>query len=164
MRRITPPALLLCLTLVTACAQQPAVEPQQQRLQQINKIVQISNEMLPNPAWLESLQWQAFLADLRGEEFLSMPLETFVRSFNRRADALPFTHFRLLPRQPQHASGQSADNTDETKVTASALGFTQPAAGIGVLRVAKFEIDPAWVTAQLAEIHQQNLAALIIAD
>ena len=162
MCKITPPALLLCLTLVTACAQQQAIDPQQQRLQLISKIEQISNEMLPNPAWLESPQWQAFLADLRSEEMISMPLETFARSFNRRAVDLPFTHFRLLPRQPQRVSAQSADNTDKTKVTASALGFTQPAAGIGVLRVAKFDIDPAMLTAQLAEIHQQTLNALII--
>ncbi len=162
MCKITPPALLLCLPFVTASEQQKAFDPQQQRLQQISKIEQISNQMLPNPAWLESPQWQAFLADLRSEEMISMPLETFARSFNRRADDLPFTHFRLWPRQPRRVSGQSADNTDETNVTASLLGFTQPAAGIGVLRVAQFEIDPALVAAQLAEIHQQNLSALII--
>jgi len=162
MRKIITPALLLCLTLVIACAQQPAIDPQQQRLQQISKIAQISNDMLPNPAWLESPQWQAFLADLRGEAFLSMPLETFVRSFNRRADALPFTHYYLLPRKRYLTSTQSADSSAESRESTPRLEFSQPTAGVGVLRVARFEIDPALMTAQLAEIHQQNLSALII--
>lgn len=162
MRKIIPAALLVSLNLVTACAQQPVIEPQQQRLQQINTIEQISNEMLPNPVWLESPQWHAFLADLRSDEMLAMPLETFVRSFKQRADKLPFTHFRLVPRKPMAASSGTADSSDLAAESTLGLRFTQPAKGIGLLQVAHFEFEPESFSALSAEMDQADLAALII--
>ncbi|MBU1187507.1 MAG: S41 family peptidase [Gammaproteobacteria bacterium] len=151
--------LLLCAGSVISGTDS---ELRQQRQQQIDIIEQISQQMLPNPAWLETAAWRSFLAELRSEAMLSLPLEQFVRHFNRRADALPFTHFHLLPRKPSGKVEAASSSAAQPLAAEPELTFTQPAAGVGVLRVARFDLDPQLVSAQLAEIHQQNLSALII--
>lgn len=163
MFKITPAILFLGLLLSAGSVISGTdSELRQQRQKQINIIEQISQQMLPNPAWLETAAWRSFLAELRSEEMLSMPLQQFVRHFNRRAHALPFTHFYLLPRRPSDNAAPGSDNAAQSQATVPELAFTQPMAAVGVLRVARFDLDPQLVSAQLAEIHQQKLSALII--
>ncbi|GAB4123501.1 MAG: hypothetical protein Tsb0027_21430 [Wenzhouxiangellaceae bacterium] len=163
MFKFTPALLCIGLLLSIGCASSGGGSAlHQQRQQLIDSIEQISQQMLPNPAWLETAAWRSFLTELRSEEMLSLPLEQFVRRFNQRADALPFTHFHLLPRKPYGKSAAASGTAAQPQVAEPELAFTQPAAGVGVLRVARFDLDPQQVLTQLAEIHQQNLSALII--
>jgi len=163
MFKTTAATLSICLLLNAGCAiSATGSAAQQQRQQQIDTIEQISQQMLPNPAWLKTAEWRSFLADLRSEEMLSLPLETFVKSFNRRADALPFTHFYLLPRKPSGKAVAAGSSAMQKQVAVPELAYSEPMTGVGVLRVARFDVDPQLVSAQLAEIHQQNLTALII--
>jgi len=163
MFKITPALLFLGLLLSAGSAISGTdSELRQQRQQQIDTIEQISQQMLPNPAWLKTAAWRSFLADLRSDEMLSLPLETFVKTFNRRADALPFTHFYLLPRKPSGKAAAAGSSAVQKQVAVPELAYSEPMAGVGVLRLARFDVDPQLVSAQLAEIHQQNLSALII--
>ncbi len=104
--------LCLCLGTLTLCLPSwttLAVETDQ-RQAMIARILSISEQVIPNPAWLESTEWQRFVADIQSPDMLDKEDAEYANAFNRAAGSLPFSHYRLQ-RRPVDGHASSTDQS-----------------------------------------------------
>ena len=67
----------------------------QDRSKDIEQIIKASTKSIANINWIRTAEWKEFLQDIQTPEMLAMPPKAFAYAFNRKAKALPFTHFYL---------------------------------------------------------------------
>ncbi len=110
----------------------PAAELDHRRAM-IGQILAISEQVVPNPAWLESEEWQSFVDEIQSPAMLAKDEVEFARAFNRAAADLPFSHYRLQ-RRPRADGSANQDH-------ASGLTLTEAAHGTAILTVDHFAMS-----------------------
>lgn len=109
----------------------PSGADQASRRAEVEQILGISQQVIPNPRFLESPEWRDFVEYIQTPEMLSLPREDFRAAFNRATEELPFTHYRLVRRT---SDDSGAD--EESLVEVSGAGEQT-----AVLRISVFEQD-----------------------
>ena len=152
--RLLPIALILIGGLLADfnALSEESKSPADTRRAQLAKIVKIAEEAVANPAFVSGPCWQQFVGGLADESLLTLDDAEFRNEFNRRAEGLPFSHFRLFWRRPGSSSVPEAEKIDLRTVTP----------GVALLKVAQFEVAPELVAEKLHEVLRAGHQQLII--
>lgn len=118
----------------------------------IDKIVKTTEKNICNPNWLGSPAWQAFLSEVQSPEITALNAEKFAYAFNRKAKALPFTHFYLIPTQ--------VNRTNKTKKAPFELKEINPTTA--QLTIRSFAADAAGMSKLIAKIQAATYENLVI--
>jgi C-terminal processing protease CtpA/Prc len=85
--------LLLMISTCTLLSPDRSVNPEREAL--LDKVFELLEENVANPAWLESDTFKAFKQEMYSKEVLSMTDEDFLNHFRTRRFDLNFSHFDL---------------------------------------------------------------------
>ena len=116
----------------------------------IAAVVGVSERLLANPAWIESQEWQDFIAHVSASEMSNLDDEAFRLEFNRAAERLPFTHFWLQRPVPD---GLAASDI---------LALSEVGEGTALLRVDSFSIEETAMLAMIDQVEDGEYRRLII--
>ena len=112
MQKLILLSTIIILGLFNSCSAQPALKETkvdktstfQKRQKEVQTILHIAENYLCNPFWTETEEWKSFATNIQSDEMLQMPLEEFIKTFNRKRHNLPFTHFYLNPTNAQSSN------------------------------------------------------------
>lgn len=118
----------------------------------IAKIIQITEDNICNPYWLEDTTWTNFVASIQSEEAQAMPWLSFIKHFNRAAKQLPFTHFYLYPVKPASTKKKAQPPFELISVTPQ----------IAQLKVRSFAANASGMIQLIEQIKAKGYTKLII--
>lgn len=121
----------------------------------VEQILTISEQVIPNPAWLESEAWQSFSSELRSPAMLALDEEDFARTFNQAAADLPFTHYRLERRRNEPSPGD--DHQSPT-----GLALTKAEHGTAILRIDHLAMPGEVMTAMVEQLRAGDYRHLVL--
>lgn len=115
MQKLILLSAIIFLGLITSCTTQPALQQSkedktatvQERQRDVQTIIQIAENYICNPSWIETQAWKAFKASLQSEDMMQLPTQEFAHSFNVKRKQLPFTHMYLSQNKTSEANGNS---------------------------------------------------------
>lgn len=116
----------------------------------IERIISISEEVIPNTEWLESAEWREFFTQLTGPEMSELEDVEFARAFNRAAAGLPFSHYQLW-RAP------SGGGNGETGLT-----LTEAEHDTAIFTVDNFSMDESVMAGMVERLRAGNHRHLIL--
>lgn len=120
----------------------------------IEQIIHISEQLIANPAFLETEEWNSFKQELRSGRLNDLNAEEFRDEFLkiRNESNLPFTHYSLFLQRP-YSSGDDEPMLVEVKeIDHKTVN----------LRVRSFDADAEMMVSAVHQIHAGNYENLII--
>ena len=126
-----------------------AKEPESNHKLFLNKVFQLLETHVANPAWLEDETYQSFKIQMYSKETLSLDDKDFYKTFNRERKILPFTHFYLK----QKKTGSKNQHELTWKLLNKKTAY---------LDVRSFSSDPKKMITSIQEIGTDAYSNLII--
>lgn len=130
----------------------PSAAPAEDITTAISTIVKTTEKNICNPYWLESPSWQAFLSEVQSPEMTALKADKFAYAFNRKAKALPFTHFYLIPTQVTAKKKKRKAPFELTEISPTTVQLT----------IRSFVADAAGMSKLVAKIQAGSYEKLII--
>lgn len=130
----------------------PSAAPEEDITTAISTIVKTTEKNICNPYWLESPSWQAFLSEVQSPEMTALKADKFAYAFNRKAKALPFTHFYLIPTQVTAKKKKRKAPFELTEISPTTVQLT----------IRSFAADAAGMSKLIAKIQAGSYEKLII--
>lgn len=95
----------IILVFFSSCSSQSSLQKSEafiseqypERYKDVQTIIQIAENHICNPAWIETDAWKSFKRTIQSEEMMQLSLQDFVKTFNVEKKKLPFTHIYLTP-------------------------------------------------------------------
>lgn len=147
---------LLIVCLSSFLLSQASINPERKAL--LDKVFDLLEKNVANPAWVESETYFAFKEDLYSEEVMKMSEEDFLAYFKQKRHQLEFSHFNLYSTKKRKKSGKSS----KKQKIVPAISWKELSEGVAYLRVRTFSTSAEPMLKILAEIGTDRYDHLII--